>query len=97
MLNIISNKKTKVGGSVKPGFEKVLETFEYNFKKRNELGASCAVYHEGEKVVDLWGGYSNRLKTRPWEKDTSCIIFSSSKGFSCTNICYSAFKGTHFI
>ena len=46
-----------VRGEVAPGFEGVREEFERNFAERDELGAACAVYHRGEKVVDLWGGY----------------------------------------
>ena len=42
-----------VGGVARPGFEAVREAFVENFRRRNELGAACCVYHRGEKVVDL--------------------------------------------
>lgn len=45
-----------ISGYVKEGFEQVKTTFEENFTKRKEVGASCCVYYKGEKVVDLWGG-----------------------------------------
>jgi CubicO group peptidase (beta-lactamase class C family) len=51
-----------MNGEVAPGFESVREEFERNFAERGELGAACAVYHEGEKVVDLWGGYRARRR-----------------------------------
>jgi CubicO group peptidase (beta-lactamase class C family) len=29
--------------------------------------------------VDLWGGYANPTRTRPWQKDTVVLVFSSTK------------------
>ena len=52
-----------IHGSVAPGFEEVERAFTKNFSERGELGAACAVYHQGKKVVDLWGGY--RDATQP--------------------------------
>jgi hypothetical protein len=34
------------------------------------VGASVAVYLEGEPVVGLWGGHADAQRTRPWERDT---------------------------
>ena len=50
----------QIHGHVAPGFEPVREAFFENFTDRNELGGGCAVYHHGEKVVDLWGGVRDR-------------------------------------
>jgi len=44
-----------IHGSVAPGFEEVEAEFRRNFREQDELGAACAVYHGGEKVVNLWG------------------------------------------
>jgi CubicO group peptidase (beta-lactamase class C family) len=71
-----------VYGYVKEGFEKVKTTFEANFEKRKEVGASCCIYYQGEKVVDLWGGFRNKEKTEPWEEDTVTMVFSTTKGLS---------------
>ncbi len=73
---------TPVYGYVKPGFEKVKTAFEENFENRKEIGASCCIYHNGEKVVDLWGGFKNKEKTELWEEDTVSIVFSTTKGLS---------------
>ena len=35
------------------------QAFVENFALRNELGAACSIYYQGEKVVDLWGGLRN--------------------------------------
>ncbi len=69
-----------IGGFVAPGFEPVREEFERNFAERGELGAAFAAFHEGEPVVDLWGGLADRASARPWSEDTLLTIFSGSKG-----------------
>lgn len=70
-----------VSGSVDPEFEGVREEFTRNFAERGELGAACAVYHRGRKVVDLWGG-SRNAAGQPWEHDTLVLVFSATKGLS---------------
>lgn len=71
---------TPVGGTVAPGFERVETVFRRNFSERGELGAACAAYHEGRKVVDLWGGYRDIARTDPWDEDTLVLCFSTTKG-----------------
>lgn len=71
-----------IHGFVAPGWEKVREEFVQNFRSRGELGAAVCIFYQGEKVVDLWGGYRNRKTEAPWKKDTICPIFSTSKGIS---------------
>ena len=70
-----------IHGFTKPEFEAVKEAFIENFKHRNELGAACCIYHQGEKVVDLWGGFRNSTG-EPWEKDTMVVVWSTTKGLS---------------
>jgi CubicO group peptidase (beta-lactamase class C family) len=69
-----------VHGSVKPGFEPVEAAFRENFERRGEIGASACAWHDGEKVVDLWGGLADRDSGRPWEADTVTVVFSATKG-----------------
>ncbi|MGA2821804.1 MAG: serine hydrolase domain-containing protein [Anaerolineales bacterium] len=71
-----------VQGSVSKGFEAVREAFGDNFIRRNELGAACCIYCQGEKVVDLWGGIRNKATGEPWEEDTMVNVFSTAKGMS---------------
>ena len=73
---------TVIDGTVGDGFEPVRETFAENFRTRNELGAACAVYHRGELVVDLWGGYRDITAETPWEEDTMVMVFSGTKGMT---------------
>jgi CubicO group peptidase (beta-lactamase class C family) len=37
---------------------------------QDDVGASVAVFLDGEPVVDLWGGYADVERTRAWERDT---------------------------
>ena len=68
-----------VEGTVAPGFERVREEFERNFSERGELGAACAAYVGGEKVVDLWGGVRDARYGAPWNEDTLVLVYSTSK------------------
>jgi CubicO group peptidase (beta-lactamase class C family) len=44
-----------------------------------DIGASFCATIDGETVVDLWGGYADEAKTRPWEKDTIVNVYSTTK------------------
>src|ERR1700750_913485 len=70
---------TDIHGFANKGFEQVRETFENNFTKMGDLGASYCVTKNGETVVDLWGGYADAAKTKPWEKDTLINVYSTTK------------------
>ncbi len=72
----------QVQGHVEPGFERVREAFEANFAEGREVGASFAVELDGKPVVDLWGGFADRGRTRPWQADTLANVWSTTKGFS---------------
>src|SRR5271166_3964640 len=84
---------TTVHGSVAPGFEAVRDEFTRNFAERGELGAACAVYLRGDKVVDLWGGIRNNMTGEPWEEDTLVLVFSSTKGMSSMGVAVAHSRG----
>lgn len=77
-----------VDGYVEPGFERVRTAFARNFDEHGELGASAALYVEGRKVVDLWGGIADRKTEAPYEEDTLQLVFSTTKGVTslCANL-----------
>jgi len=85
--------ESMIHGTVAPGFEKVKETFIENFKSRKELGAACAVYKDGEKIVDLWGGYRDYKTRAPWEEDTMVLVFSSTKGVASMAVALAHSRG----
>jgi CubicO group peptidase (beta-lactamase class C family) len=67
------------GGFVRAGLEAAQAAFEANFAEGKELGASFCATIEGETVVDLWGGWADPGKTRPWTADTIACVYSTTK------------------
>lgn len=72
--------ESTVQGFTAPGFEEVELEFVKNFDARGEVGASLAIYVEGQLVVDLWGGIAQVEKGTPWERDTVGLVYSATKG-----------------
>ncbi len=70
---------TEIHGTCDPRFEAVRTTFANNFDAGYDVGASVAVYVDGEPVVDLWGGFADRDQTKPWERDTIINVWSTTK------------------
>jgi CubicO group peptidase (beta-lactamase class C family) len=75
----------KIEGTCDPRFKRVREVFEDNFARGLEVGAAVAATLDGKSVVDLWGGYSDKAKTKPWNRDTLVNVYSTTKGI--TAIC----------
>ncbi len=69
-----------MSGDTAEGFGPVMDVFRANFRDRRDLGAACAVYVDGRKVVDLWGGIADKHTGRPWQADTAAVTFSCTKG-----------------
>ncbi len=82
-----------VHGYVAPGFEAVRLEFENNFAFRKEIGAAFAVYHRGQKVVDLWGGFRDKKRQHPWQEDTLTTVFSTTKGIASMTLAVAHSRG----
>ncbi len=82
-----------IGGAVAPGFEPVRDEFERNFAERGELGAACAAYVGGSKVVDLWGGVRDARDGEPWGEDTLVLVYSTSKGLAAMTLALAHSRG----
>ena len=82
-----------VEGFTAPGFEDVRRAFERTFAERGELGAACAAYRGGEKVVDLWGGVRDARSGAPWEEDTVVLLYSTSKGLAAMTLALAHSRG----
>ena len=50
-----------------------------NLESGAERGGAFAVYHEGELVCDLWGGFADEYIEYPWQENTLSIFFSATK------------------
>ncbi|MEV5312411.1 serine hydrolase domain-containing protein [Streptomyces sp. NPDC052610] len=76
----MSEREPEVHGHCDSRFSAVRTAFEENFRDRGELGAAVAVTVGGVTVVDLWGGWADPARTRPWERDTLVNVWSTTKG-----------------
>jgi CubicO group peptidase (beta-lactamase class C family) len=83
----------RIEGYVSPGFDSVREAFAENFARRRELGGACCAVHNGETVVDLWGGVRNAITGEPWERDTMVIIYSATKGLAAMTLALAHSRG----
>ncbi|MEU7406019.1 serine hydrolase domain-containing protein [Streptomyces sp. NPDC044948] len=72
-----------VHGTVAAGFEPVRDAFVRNFTALGDRGAAVAVYRDGRKVVDLWGGtrdVDDADGAEPWRRGTAQVVRSATKG-----------------
>lgn len=69
----------EVHGSCDPRFERMRDILSANIESGADVGASVAVVHHGEMVVDLWGGWADAERTTPWQADTITNVWSSTK------------------
>ena len=72
----------EIHGFCEERFEPVKEMFAEHFKTGQDVGASFAVTIDGKFVIDMWAGYADAAKTRPWEKDTIINVFSTTKNMT---------------
>ena len=79
------SKENPIDGTCDPRFESVREVFSQRIQDGHEVGAAIAFTLNGESVVDLWGGHTDKAKTQPWEQDTLVNTYSTTKGM--TAIC----------
>jgi CubicO group peptidase (beta-lactamase class C family) len=82
-----------IDGACASGFERVRDAFAANFTERADVGAAVAVWVDGDLVVNLWGGYADAARRRPWRSDTLASIYSGSKGLTSTCIHLLADRG----
>ena len=82
-----------MAGDVDEGYGAVADAFRRNLSSGDEVGAAVAVYRDGSKVVDLWGGYRNLTTRAPWEKDTIVNVFSTTKGVAALTVAVAASRG----
>jgi CubicO group peptidase (beta-lactamase class C family) len=75
----------EINGTVAAGYERVRDAFAANFAERGEIGASVAVVADGEPVVNLWAGWADPARSRPWQADTLTNVWSTTKAM--TSLC----------
>jgi CubicO group peptidase (beta-lactamase class C family) len=60
-------------------FAAVRDVLDAQLASGADVGASVAVHHRGEVVVDIWGGFADEQRTVPWEADTLVNVWSTTK------------------
>ena len=69
----------KIDGFVQDRFAGARTAFEGNLASGADIGASYCATLQGETVVDIWGGFADEARTRPWVKDTIVNVYSTTK------------------
>lgn len=72
----------EVHGVCDERFRAVECAFAESFSTFGEVGAALAVMVDGEMVIDIWAGYADAARTRPWERDTIVNVYSTTKGMA---------------
>jgi CubicO group peptidase (beta-lactamase class C family) len=54
--------------------------FQENFEKFGELGAAVSVWQNGKPIIDLYGGFRDAHREKPWTADTLVLVWSATKG-----------------
>lgn len=82
-----------IHGHVDTGYGKIADAFRATLRDGAEVGAAVAVYRDGVKVVDLWGGYRNGLTKDPWQPETMVNMFSTTKGVAALVVAHAVSCG----
>ena len=71
----------------------VKELFLELHKTDREVGSSFAVYKDGNPIIDIWGGFSDKDKINTWQQNTLATVWSTTKGVAAITIAYAFEKG----
>ena len=72
----------EIFGTCDERFAPVRHALADNFRDHGELGAAVAIAVDGQPVVDIWAGWKDSARTRPWERDTLVAVFSVGKAMA---------------
>ena len=75
-----------VQGAADPSFACAVRGFSALFPHPRFGGGALSIYLDGEPVVDVWTGWSDRRGRRRWSADTAPMVFSATKGVASTVI-----------
>jgi CubicO group peptidase (beta-lactamase class C family) len=72
-----------IHGYLHPDFADVAVALRTTLRHKKGGGGAVAVFHRGEKVVDIWSG-TRASDGAPWQQDTVAMSWSTSKGVVAT-------------
>lgn len=84
---------TSVNGVVAPGWESVHEVFTQTIDSKQDVGAAVSLFHRGQCVIDLVGGYFDNESTKPYDHDTLQLVFSTTKGVTAIAVAMCVERG----
>jgi len=82
-----------VSGTVDPKYKPVTDALEKSLKKGWDIGASVFLRVDGKTVLDVAGGFKDKKKQIPYDRDTVNVIFSSGKIIETIGMALLADKG----
>ena len=71
--------RSGVDGFAEERFAALRNVFERHLASGADLGAAGAITLDSEPVVDLWGGWADEARTRPWRRDAIVSVYSTTK------------------
>ncbi len=80
-------------GDCDPRFALLRDAFARNWSDHGEVGASLCVVERGRTVVDLWAGWADESRSRPWQRDTIANVYSTTKGVAAVAAAMIADRG----
>mgnify|MGYP001167109248 FL=1 len=80
-------------GFVAPGWEAVRAAFEQNLSSGEDVGAGATIYHRGQLVVDVTGGWFDEEHSRPYDADVLQLVFSTTKGITAIAVAICVQRG----
>jgi CubicO group peptidase (beta-lactamase class C family) len=72
----------EISGTAPPRFARVKDAFAANFEAGLELGARFTLVEAGEVVLDIWAGFADRKRTKPFDARTLTPVFSTTKAIA---------------
>ena len=80
-------------GTYEDQFSDVKELFDQLHGSDREVGSSFAVYKDGNPVIDIWGGFTDKDQKVVWERNTLANVWSTTKGVAAITLAYAVEKG----
>lgn len=68
-----------VHGTADARFAPLRDLLAASLTTGEDLGASLCLIEDGRVVADLWGGWADSARTRPWQAETLTNVWSVSK------------------
>ena len=66
-------------GQLDARFEPLRDVLADGLASGADCGLSLVVDVDGQTVADVWGGFADEARTRPWERDTIVNVWSTTK------------------